>query len=77
MKLTFDPRYNVAYIQLGEATLEVETLRISDDLSVDLSPDGKIYGIELLNTNEQLNPLIGKLIVENEATGESVEVALP
>ena len=41
-------------------------------------PDGKIYGIELLNANEQLESLIaGKLTLENGMTGKSVEVALP
>ena len=54
MKLTYDPRYNIAYIQLREKTKGVETIRVSDELNVDLSPDGKIYGIELLNANEQL-----------------------
>jgi uncharacterized protein YuzE len=78
MKLSYDPRYNVAYIQLSEAEAEVETLKVSEEMNVDLSPDGRVFGIELLNANEQLKPLIaGKFIIENEATGESVEVALP
>ena len=54
MKFTYDPRYNVAYIRFSEKGLDVETVRVSDELNVDLTPDGKIYGIELLNTNEQL-----------------------
>lgn len=54
MKLSYDPRYNIAYIQLREKITDVETIRISDELNIDLSPDGKIYGIELLNANEQL-----------------------
>jgi uncharacterized protein YuzE len=27
---------------------------VSDELNVDMSPDGAVYGIELLNANEQL-----------------------
>jgi uncharacterized protein YuzE len=78
MKLAYDPRYNIAYLRLEERPAEVETVHVSDQLNVDLTPDGKIYGIELLNANEQLSGLArGKLIVENEATGESVEVSLP
>jgi uncharacterized protein YuzE len=77
MKLTYDPRHNVAYIRLAESTAEVETVRVSEELNVDLTPDGKVYGFELLNANEQLETLAGKLTVENEATGETVEVALP
>jgi uncharacterized protein YuzE len=56
----------------------VETVRVSDQLNVDLTPDGKIDGIEFLNADEQLSGLAdGKLIVENEATGRTVEVSLP
>jgi len=27
---------------------------VSDELNVDIAPDGSVYGIELLNANEQL-----------------------
>ena len=78
MKLTYDPRYNIAYIWLAEETAEVETLHVSEELNVDLTPTGKVYGIELLNANEQLATLLaGTLTLENEATGASVEVGLP
>ena len=77
MKLTYDPRYNVAYIRLYDKLAEVETIKISDELNIDLAPDGTIYGIELLNANEQLRSRDeGKLIVFNEATGEKSEVLL-
>jgi uncharacterized protein YuzE len=78
MKLTFDKRHNIAYLRLAEAKSQVETVRISDQLNIDLTPDGTVYGIELLNANEQLGALTsGKLTLENEATGDSIEVALP
>ncbi|MGE0057506.1 MAG: DUF2283 domain-containing protein [Dehalococcoidia bacterium] len=78
MKLSYDQRHNVAYLRLAEASAEVETIQVSDDLNVDIAPSGKIYGIELLNASEQLDDLFsGKLILENEATGATVEIALP
>jgi uncharacterized protein YuzE len=55
MQLTYDPRYNVAYIRLREKTAEVETLPIGGELNIDLAPDGTVYGIELLNANPQLS----------------------
>jgi uncharacterized protein YuzE len=77
MKLTYDPRYNIAYIRLQEKPAQVETIKISDELNIDLAPDGTIYGIELLNANEQLRRQDeGKLLVINESTGEKVEVIL-
>jgi len=73
VKLTYDPRYNVAYIHLKE----VETVHISEELNIDLAPDGTVYGIELLNANEQLVPGVdGKLVVINEERGQTTEIAL-
>jgi hypothetical protein len=41
-----------------------------------MTPDGTIYGIELLNANEQfMRGDMGKLLVVNEATGQ--ETAIP
>ena len=77
MKLTYDPRYNIAYLRFKEKTAEIETIRLSDELNVDLTPDGKVYGIELLNANQQLGELLeGKLVLENLATGKEHEVVL-
>ena len=77
MRFTYDPRYNIAYIRFREKTAQVETVRISDEVVVDMAPDGSIYGIELLNANEQLKREdMGKLLVINEATGEQTELPL-
>lgn len=77
MKLTYDPRYNVAYLRLHEKTEEVETIHVSDELNVDIAPDGTVYGIELLNANEQLRAGDeGLLVVVNEALGERREIPL-
>ena len=68
MELTYDPRHNVAYLRLHEKTVQVETIRISDELNVDLAPDGTVYGIELLNANEQLRTSDGgQFVFINEA----------
>ena len=73
MKLTYDPQHNIAYLRLHERTAQVDTIHVSDELNVDVSPDGTIYGIELLNANEQLcQEDAGKLIVVNESTGKTV-----
>ncbi len=77
MRFTYDPRYNIGYIRFHEKRAEVEAIRISDELTVDMAPDGTIYGIELLNANEQLRREdTGKLLVINEATGEQAELPL-
>jgi len=77
MRFTYDPRYNIAYIRFREKSADVETIRISDEFIVDMNPDGRIYGIELLNANEQLKREdMGRLLVINEATGEQNELPL-
>jgi len=77
MKLTYDARYNIAYIRLRKKSKKVETLKISDEMNIDLTPDGTIYGIELLNATEQLKKQDkGKLLVVNEANGKRFEFAL-
>lgn len=70
MKLTYDPRHNVAYLRLREKSAEVETIRVSDELNVDITPDGTVYGIELLDANAQLGAADGgRLVVVDEAAG--------
>lgn len=77
MRLTYDPRDNIAYVRFQEKQGGVEAIKISDELVVDMAPDGTIYGIELLNANEQLSrDNTGKLLVINEATGERAELTL-
>ncbi len=77
MKLTYDPRYGIAYLRLYEKAEQVETIRLSDQFNVDIGPDGTVYGIELLNANEQLRAEDqGNLVVVNEAKGERQEIPL-
>lgn len=78
MKFTYDPRYNIAYFRFREQEgAEVESIAISDEMVVDIAPDGSVYGIELLNANEQLrHPDGAGLVVVNEATGERAELPL-
>lgn len=42
MRLTYDPRYNIAYIRFREKKAGVETIHISDEMNIDLAPDGTI-----------------------------------
>src|SRR4030042_3770104 len=77
MRFTYDPKYNIAYLKFQEKSAEVQTLKVSEELNIDLPSDGTIYGIELLNANEQINRQDeGKFLVVNEATGEKAELHL-
>jgi len=77
MRLTYDPRYNIAYLRLRNKGADVETIRLSNQLNVDIAPDGSVYGIELLNANEQLSGEDnGTLVVVNEASLDRSEITL-
>jgi uncharacterized protein YuzE len=77
MKLTYDPRYDIAYLRFQEKTVQVETIYLTDELNVDLAPGGTIFGIELPNANEQLKAADeGNLVVVNEALAQRQEIAL-
>jgi uncharacterized protein YuzE len=77
MKLTYDPKHNVAYIQFRDKDEEVEAVQVSDELVVDMAADGTIFGMELLNANEQLRSNgVDKLTLINESNNTSVELPL-
>ena len=77
MKITYDPKHNVAYIRLHEKSAQVVTLHVSEDLNVDVAPDGTIYGIEFLNANDQLaKEDDGRLIFVNESSHKRTELPL-
>jgi len=77
MKLVYDPRHNIAYLRLHEKTAQVQTLHLSDEINVDIASDGTVYGIELLNANQQLRSEDqGNLDIVNEAAGERREIPL-
>ena len=77
MKITYDPRYNIAYIRFKEKIGTVETIKLSEEMIVDMTPDGTVYGIELLNANQQLRQDNGgRVSFLNEATGKHDEIDL-
>lgn len=77
MDMTYDPEINMACIRLRRKTAKVTTISVSDELNIDLAADGRIYGIELLNANEQLGSQpIKKFIVHNRKTGKKAELSL-
>lgn len=76
MKLTYDPKHNLAYPRLRENPGEVTTLHISDELNIDIAPNGAVSGIEFLNANEQLTAPSGLLEFINQLSGHSETIKL-
>lgn len=77
MKMTYDSKTDVAYIRFARRRGKVVTLTLSEDLNIDLSRDGEIYGIELLSAKEQLfGPEGGKIEFVDPATGKTRTLSL-
>lgn len=72
--IRYDPKHNVAYIRFHKKLGQVTTIKISDDMNIDIAPDGTVYGVELLNANEQLTRDHGALVVESG--GQRREITL-
>jgi uncharacterized protein YuzE len=76
MELTYDPRHNIAYLRFRDPDgMLVDTIRVSDEINVDLAPDGAVCGIELLNANTQLGMSGGHLVLD--LLGQRFDVPLP
>lgn len=76
MKLTYDEKYNIAYLYINNemnngSKLELNSVAISDDVVVDLLPNGNIFGIELLNANTQIKDF--KFTFNNSSKGTTKE----
>ena len=76
MRLTYDRSRNIAYLRLRPKGEQIETIRVSDELNVDIAPDGSVYGIELLNANEQLRAADNERLVLVEEDGREQALSL-
>ena len=65
-------------VRLPYSTKQIEAYAIEEEgwlvINIDIAPDGTVYGVELLNANEQLTRDQGALIVESG--GQRREIAL-
>jgi len=74
MKLNYDPKHNIAYLRIHEKVGQVTTIKLSDEMNIDIAPDGTVYGIEFLNANDQLTEDRGALVVELEGKRHEIKL---
>jgi uncharacterized protein YuzE len=53
MRITYDTKYDLLYIKLGEAE-KVVCKEIDEDITIDMDETGKLVGIEILSASERL-----------------------
>ena len=54
MKLSYDPEVDALYIELVEEKSECRTLRLSDEIALDIEPNEMLLGIEILEVKQVL-----------------------
>jgi uncharacterized protein YuzE len=54
MKVKYDPEVDAAYISFKTGPVQVTTIRITEDVAVDLGPNEEIVGIEVLDASLHL-----------------------
>jgi uncharacterized protein YuzE len=56
MRISYDPEVDALYIRLVEGDYECRTLRLNDEIALNIGPDELLVGIEVLDAKE----IIGK-----------------
>jgi uncharacterized protein YuzE len=54
MKIIYDPKVDAAYISFKTGPTQVTTVRLTEDVAIDLGPHEEIVGIEVLDASKHL-----------------------
>ena len=66
MKISYDPEVDALYIKLLEGTYECRTLRLNDEVALNIGPGEALVGIEILDAKHVFGTEeIPRLVVEN------------
>lgn len=66
MKISYDPEVDALYIRLIEGKYECRTLRLNEEIALNIGPGEKLVGIEVLDAKEVLGSgQLPSLVVEN------------
>ncbi len=55
LKIKYDPQVDALYISFKQEPTELTTVRLSEDVAIDLGPKEEIVGIEVLDASEHLS----------------------
>jgi len=71
MKIRYDPQVDALYISFKKDRSHVTTVRINEDVAIDLGPGEEVVGIEVLDASEHvdLDRKAAKVVLENLQAG--------
>ena len=68
MKISYDPEADALYIRLVEGEYECRTLRLNDEIALNIGPGEMLVGIEILDARKVLGKgQLPKVVLENVA----------
>jgi len=66
MKISYDPDVDALYIRLVEGVQECRTLRLNEEIALNIGPDETLVGIEVLDAKEVLGEgELPRIVLEN------------
>jgi uncharacterized protein YuzE len=66
MRISYEPEIDALYIRLVEGPQECRTLRLSDEIALNLGPGETLVGIEILDAKETLGKgELPRVVLEN------------
>ena len=66
MKIRYDPKVDALYIRLIDEPMECEVIRLNDQVAINIGPNEKVVGIEVLDTSQLWGGLKeGKVELQN------------
>ena len=66
MKISYDSEVDALYIRLVETSEECRTLRLSDEIALNIGPHEQLVGIEILDAKQVLGKgQVPSVIIEN------------
>ncbi len=66
MKIRYDPEIDALYIRLVDGAHECRTVRLNEDIALNIGEDEKLIGIEILDAGNVIGKRdMEKVIVEN------------
>lgn len=66
MKISYDPEVDALYIRLIEGEQECRTLRLNEEIALNIGPGETLVGIEILDAKEVLGKgELPKVVLEN------------
>ncbi len=69
MRISYDVEVDALYIRLLEGPFECRTLRLTDEVSLNIGPDEQLVGIEILDAKAILgNGALPTVVLDNVAS---------